>query len=147
MRCVQGSCMRPQCSTDDQCAQDQECKDGFCVSIVPTQGTSPCPLEPVYFGFDQATLTPEATTTLGNNSSCLKKADRPVNLVGHADPRGTPEYNMALSDRRSQAVKDYLQRLGIPAARLIPVPRGELDSQGTDEASWARDRRVELEWQ
>ena len=74
-------------------------------------------------------------------------SERPVNLVGRADSRGTPEYNMALSDRRSQAVKEYLQRLGIQPARLIPVPRGELDASGADEGGWAKDRRVDSEWQ
>jgi peptidoglycan-associated lipoprotein len=148
MKCMQGTCRKPQCSSDEQCAQDQECLNGFCVSARPktTQGP-PCPLESVYFDFDRATLTNEATTALGNNATCLKRSDRPVNLVGRADARGTPEYNMALSDRRSQAVKDYLQRMGLPPARLIPVPRGELDAGGGDEAGWARDRRVDSEWQ
>jgi peptidoglycan-associated lipoprotein len=148
MKCVQGACRKPQCSTDEQCAQDQECRNGFCVSARPrTAAGPPCQLESVYFDFDRATLTNEATTALGNNAGCLKRSDRPVNLVGRADARGTPEYNMALSDRRSQAVKDYLQRMGIPVPRLVPVPRGELDAAGADEAGWARDRRVDAEWQ
>ena len=148
MRCTGGTCKRPTCSTDEQCAQDQECQNGFCVAAraKPAAG-APCPLDTVYFEFDKATLSPEATATLGKNAVCLKKSDRAVRLIGHADSRGTPEYNMALSDRRSQAVKDYLQRLGIPNNRLVPVPRGELDAAGGDEAGWARDRRVDAEWQ
>ena len=71
-----------------------------------------------------------------------------MNLVGRADSRGTPEYNMALSDRRSQAVKDYLQRMGLPANRLDPGARGASSTPpGGDEAGWARDRRVDSEWQ
>jgi peptidoglycan-associated lipoprotein len=148
MKCVQGACRKPNCTTDEQCAQDQECQNGFCVSARPGRPQGPpCKLESVYFDFDRATLTNEATTALGNNATCLKKAERPVNLVGRADSRGTPEYNMALSDRRAQAVKDYLQRMGLPPNRLLPVPRGELDAAGGDEAGWARDRRVDSEWQ
>lgn len=147
-RCHQGTCQKPNCKTDDQCAQDQECQNGFCVAAraKPTAGP-PCPLESVYFDFDRATLSTEATTALGNNANCLKRATRPANLIGRADSRGTPEYNMALSDRRAQAVKEYLERVGIPANRLIPVPRGELDAAGSEEAGWARDRRVDSEWQ
>ena len=148
MRCNRGQCMRPQCINDEQCPQDQECQNGFCVPARAGRGGgAPCPLETVYFDFDRATLTNEATQSLNNNVTCLKKAERPVNLTGRADPRGTPEYNMALSDRRAQAVKEYLQRMGIAPGRLIPVPRGELDSSGADDAGWAKDRRVDSEWQ
>jgi peptidoglycan-associated lipoprotein len=148
MRCMGGSCKRPTCSNDDQCAQDQECQNGFCVPArAKSNAGAPCPLETVYFDFDQATLSPAATAILGKNVTCLKSSPRPVHLIGRADPRGTPEYNMALSDRRAQAVKDYLQRSGVPTPRLVPVPRGELDASGTEEGGWAKDRRVDFEWQ
>jgi outer membrane protein OmpA-like peptidoglycan-associated protein len=147
MRCNQGQCMRPQCVSDDQCAQDQECQNGFCRPATRPKSTQLCPLESVYFDFDRATLTNEATASLANNTACLKRFDKPVNLIGRADPRGTPEYNMALSDRRAQAVKEYLQRVGIPTTRLVPVPRGELDAKGADDSGWAKDRRVDSEWQ
>ena len=108
----------------------------------------PCPLESVYFEFDQSSLGAEASSILNKNAECLKKAPtRAVNLVGRADPRGTTEYNLALSDRRAQSVRDYLQRLGIEASRLRPVPRGSLDATGTEAQGWAKDRRVDAEWQ
>jgi peptidoglycan-associated lipoprotein len=92
-------------------------------------------------------LTSEASGTLNGNSECLKKTPaRSVDLVGRADPRGTTEYNMALSDRRSQAVRDYLQRLGIETRRLNKIPRGALDATGTEESGWAKDRRVDFDW-
>jgi peptidoglycan-associated lipoprotein len=148
LKCVQGGCMKPECMKDDDCRQDQECKGYRCISAAPKAKVGPpCPLASVYFDLDKSTLSPAATGTLAENATCLKKADSPVNLLGRADARGTPEYNMALSDRRAQAVKDYLQRAGIPANRLITVPRGELDASGTDDASWAKDRRVDSEWQ
>jgi peptidoglycan-associated lipoprotein len=71
---------------------------------------------------------------------------RTVHLVGHTDPRGTEEYNLALSDQRAQAVRRYLENLGVPSGRLVVVPKGELEAQGTDEQTWAEDRRVELIW-
>lgn len=149
LKCVQGACVKPQCSKDDDCAQDQECQNGFCVAARPKNaGGPPCALDAVYFGFNESTLNSEATSALTKNAECLKKApDRSINLLGRADPRGTPEYNLALSDKRSQAVKKHLERLGVKGSRLISVPRGELDAQGTDDASWARDRRVDSEWQ
>jgi peptidoglycan-associated lipoprotein len=70
-----------------------------------------------------------------------------VTLSGHCDPRGTDEYNLALSERRAQTVRDYLQRMGIPAERMRTLPRGALDATGTDETGWSRDRRVDSEWQ
>jgi peptidoglycan-associated lipoprotein len=146
--CLAGSCQNPQCKTDDDCAQDQECQKGRCASVrkAPAAGP-PCPLAPIYFGFDQTALSTDASGVLQSNAACLKKTERSVNLVGRADARGTPEYNLALSDKRAQAVREYLQRLGIGAGRLIPVPRGELDASGSDEATWAQDRRVDSEWQ
>lgn len=148
MKCMAGQCIKPQCTRDEDCPQDQDCVNGQCVGAPPKKAEGPpCQMDPVYFGFDQHTLTSEASSTLNKNADCLKKWPRPANLVGRADPRGTTEYNLALSDKRAQAVKEYLQRLGIEAGRLRPVPRGALDASGTDESSWARDRRVDSEWQ
>ncbi len=148
LKCLAGACAKPQCTKDEDCAQDQECQNSACVPArKKALSGPPCPLAPVYFGFDQATISSESTAVLSSNVECLKKADRAVNLVGRADSRGTPEYNLALSDRRSQSVKEYYQRTGIAAGRLIPVPRGELDSAGSDDASMAKDRRVDSEWQ
>lgn len=146
--CLSGQCGQPQCKSDDDCPQDKDCLKGRCVTVAakPAAGP-PCPLAPVYFGFNDAELSSEASNILAQNAQCLKKAERPVSLIGHADPRGTDEYNLALSDRRARSVKEYLDRLGIPSARLNPLPRGSIDAAGTDDASWSRDRRVDLEWQ
>ncbi|HEY8432102.1 MAG TPA: OmpA family protein, partial [Sandaracinaceae bacterium] len=60
------------------------------------------------------------------------------------DPRGTEEYNLALGERRARAVQSYLQNLGIDASRIHASSMGEEMASGTDEASWARDRRVDF---
>lgn len=148
LKCMDGRCGKPQCNKDDDCPQDRDCVKGVCVAAAPKAPSGPpCSLEAIYFAFDDASLSSQATTTLGNNLQCLKKADRPVNVVGRCDARGTDEYNLALSERRATSVKDYLRRAGVDANRLRVVPRGALDARGTDEASWAQDRRVDFEWQ
>lgn len=145
--CEAGRCSRAQCMRDEDCPQDKDCKKGRCVgSEKKVDMGPPCPLEPVYFGFNVSSLSKEATNALSNNAACLMKTGRSIDLVGHADPRGTTEYNMALSDRRAQAARDYLRQAGIDSNRLRPVPRGNLDATGSDEAGWARDRRVDSEW-
>jgi peptidoglycan-associated lipoprotein len=71
------------------------------------------------------------------------KGERLV-LIGHADPRGEPEYNMALGERRAGSVRDYLARLGVGKERLVETSRGELDAEGEAEFGWRRDRRVDV---
>jgi peptidoglycan-associated lipoprotein len=145
--CMTGRCSVPQCTKDENCAQDQECVHGLCVgSGKVTTKKPPCDLETVYFDFDKSNLTSAATSALAQNATCLKKTDMSVSLVGRADPRGTTEYNMALSDRRAQSVKEYLTRSGIVGSRLSVVPRGALDATGTNDTGWAKDRRVDSEW-
>jgi peptidoglycan-associated lipoprotein len=53
---------------------------------------------------------------------------------------------LALSERRAQSVRDHLGRLGVEGAQLTVLPRGALDAKGTDEPSWAQDRRVDFTW-
>jgi peptidoglycan-associated lipoprotein len=146
--CMTGRCSVPQCTKDENCAQDQECVHGLCVGSQkqPVTKKPPCDLESVYFGFDKSNLDSTATSLLAKNASCLKKTDMNVSLTGRADPRGTTEYNMALSDRRAQSAKDYLKHTGIAASRMSVVPRGALDATGTSESGWAKDRRVDSEW-
>jgi peptidoglycan-associated lipoprotein len=67
-----------------------------------------------------------------------------MRLVGHADPRGEPEYNMVLGGRRSDNVKSYLVRKGLPDAQAETTSRGEMDAVGTDDTTWAEDRRVDI---
>ncbi len=85
--------------------------------------------------------------TLEANAKCiLSVKKRKVHLNGHCDPRGTEEYNLALSNQRAQAVKRYLESLGVVAGRLHIVPKGELEATGTAEDSWFKDRKVEFVW-
>jgi outer membrane protein OmpA-like peptidoglycan-associated protein len=99
------------------------------------------------FDYDRAELLPEDRDVLEQIATCVTTgplAGRAVTLTGRADPRGTAEYNLGLGARRADTVSAYLQRLGVPAARLQRTTRGALDASGADEASWRVDRRVDV---
>ncbi|MEO8904520.1 MAG: OmpA family protein [Polyangiaceae bacterium] len=106
------------------------------------------PKQDPQFDFDEAALRNRGESILDNIATCMltgpMKEDRLV-VTGHADPRGTEEYNQALGMRRSSSAEDYLVSRGVPAARLDVRSRGELDATGTDERSWQLDRRVDLD--
>lgn len=149
-RCAGGRCLaRGACKRDEDCAEDEDCVDGTCSR--GGRGKPPavgCKLEPVYFGYDRSVLDEQATRILNAAAQCVQEAPgRAIFLVGHTDPRGTEEYNIALSEQRAIVVADYLARLGIDPARFRVIPKGETEASGADEAGWAQDRRVEIEWQ
>ena len=146
--CNKGACSaKKACKTEDDCAQDEDCVNGFCTKErAPAPPPPECRLEPVYFDFNESALTTEATATLARDVDCIKKVGRVVTLTGHTDPRGTQEYNLALSERRAQSVRDHLGRLGADGTKLTILPRGSLDAKGTDEPSWSQDRRVDFTW-
>jgi peptidoglycan-associated lipoprotein len=104
-------------------------------------------LDTIYFEFDQATLSDLSKDTLVRNSDWLRSnpAVR-VQVEGNADERGTPEYNLALGERRAEAVKSYLASLGIDRGRLITISYGEERpaDPGHGEDAWALNRRVEF---
>lgn len=161
--CVNGGCVAKKadvekdpddglkpCSVDEDCEDDEDCLDGKCRrpwKDDPPEGVT-CQLETVQFGFDQATIPEQARESLGRTATCIKEApdDRGVYIVGHTDPRGTEEYNIALSERRARSVADYLANLGIDPARFQVLPKGETEASGVDEDSWNQDRRVDFEW-
>jgi peptidoglycan-associated lipoprotein len=67
-----------------------------------------------------------------------------MRLVGHADPRGSDEYNLVLAGSRADGVRIFLINRGLRAAQMATTSRGEMEAKGTDEASWAADRRVDI---
>jgi peptidoglycan-associated lipoprotein len=100
----------------------------------------------VYFDFDMSTLTPATRRVLDAHIALLKETDGSVRLEGHADERGTREYNMALGERRANAVADYMVVNGISRSRIETVSYGEERPavEGSNEAAWSKNRRVEL---
>jgi peptidoglycan-associated lipoprotein len=99
------------------------------------------------FDFDSSDLTEEEKIVLKQVAECLTTGPlrgRNVALVGRADPRGEPEYNMALGAYRAATVRSYLGSLGVEASRMKETSRGAMDATGTDEAGWRDDRRVDI---
>jgi peptidoglycan-associated lipoprotein len=150
--CIDGKC-KP-CASDDQCGTGGKCERGRCKRASATDttgggtttgGAGDCTLEPIYFDFNESALSTEATAAIDRVADCLKKSSKSVSLVGHTDPRGTEEYNLALSEKRAQAVKERLSRIGVDGSRLRTVPKGEIDATGTDESGWSKDRRVDVQ--
>lgn len=100
-----------------------------------------------HFEFDSAQIRDRAADHLQTVARCFTTGPlkgRSLKLVGRADPRGTEMYNMALGQDRAASVARFLEGAGIPAAHIRTMSRGELDATGTDEESWARDRRVDI---
>jgi peptidoglycan-associated lipoprotein len=100
-----------------------------------------------YFAFDSSRLDTTYTGPLDQVATCFTSGPlkgRTVKLVGHADPRGTSEYNMTLGQKRADEVSGYLGTKGLDKAKRESSTRGALDASGTDEPSWARDRRVDV---
>ena len=99
----------------------------------------------VNFDFDSAELTVSARSTLNRQSAFLSvNPDLMIVIEGHADERGTREYNLALGERRATAVRDYLVAKGINSARVRTVSYGKERPavSGSDEAAWAKNRRA-----
>lgn len=104
-------------------------------------------LMPIYFDFDRFTIREDARPILERNASWLKKnLAIKVQVQGHADERGSDEYNLALGERRAQSARGYLVNLGIDPSRLSTISYGEerpADPLHNEEA-WAKNRRAEF---
>ena len=97
------------------------------------------------FDYDSSVLDPVATQTLDRQAAWLRQyGDVIVTIEGHADERGTREYNLALGDRRANAVKNYLVALGISPDRVLTISYGEErpDDPAHTDAAWAQNRRA-----
>jgi len=101
----------------------------------------------VYFDYDSFNLTSASRADLEKAAEWLKSnSSRRVQVQGHTDERGTTEYNLALGERRSGAVKDFLISKGVSAEQLSTISYGEErpSVEGTDESAWSKNRRAEF---
>ncbi len=100
-----------------------------------------------YFEFDQSILSSEARAALTVHAEMLRSSPKSVRLEGHADERGSREYNMALGERRANAVRDFLVLQGVDASYIETVSYGEERPAelGSYESAWTRNRRVEMQ--
>lgn len=100
----------------------------------------------VYFEFDKADILPESQAMLDAYGKLLQSTGDAATLEGHADERGTREYNMALGERRGKAVAEYMNIQGVGAGQLEVVSFGEERPAIADsnESAWGKNRRVEI---
>ncbi len=102
----------------------------------------------IYFDFDSYEVRAEDADIVNRHSIQIIDSGASVRLEGHADERGSREYNIGLGERRAQAVRRMLMIQGVPASRISTVSFGEERpvAFGSDEASWAQNRRVEIQY-
>jgi peptidoglycan-associated lipoprotein len=101
----------------------------------------------IHFGYDQSEITPEAERKLMQKLAVMRaNPDLQIRVAGHADERGSVEYNRALGQRRAEAAKDFLVGFGISDSRITTVSFGEDRPlvSGTGESVWAQNRRDEF---
>ncbi len=162
--CVSGRCEvkaaaapLPECTSDADCGSGMRCEEQRCVASGTKVSSSCQPADPasgdvialgrVHFDFDKYDITASARSTLDQNAQCLQESPG-VTLVleGHADDRGTQEYNLALGEKRANTVKTYLKNLGIDTARMQTRSKGENEPlcREVSDDCWSENRRVEF---
>jgi peptidoglycan-associated lipoprotein len=121
----------------------------------PTPAPAPTPapsvavsdMRTIYFPLDSYSLDDASRAALDANAKLLRDhADLSVRVEGHADERGTVEYNMSLGEKRADSVRDYLVAAGVSASRLSTISYGKERPavDGHDEVAWSKNRRVEF---
>ena len=103
-------------------------------------------ISPVYFDLDESTIRPEYESILQNGATALRASGASVTIAGHCDERGSDEYNLALGERRANAVRRYLLDLGVAAGQINVVSYGVAQPavSGTGETAWQLNRRAEF---
>jgi peptidoglycan-associated lipoprotein len=121
------------------------------VQADPSAATGPGPANVsriVYFDYDSYVVKPEFQSVIDAHARYLRSNSRNVVIEGHTDERGGREYNLALGQRRSEAVRRALGLLGVPDSRIEAVSFGEEKpaTQGGEESAWSQNRRAEISY-
>ncbi len=156
-RCEAPAC---ECHADVECGNGFTCADCKCIKANDPWANISADCRPVdlanakpgevalgvvMFDFDKSNIRPDMRDVLDQNIKCLKQAgDKHFVLEGHADDRGTQEYNMALGESRADQVKDYISRMGVDVSNFEVVSKGENEPvchEATQDC-WDKNRRV-----
>lgn len=129
------------CKADGECGAGLKCKDGKCMDE-----KGQCAMAPIYFSFNEYTLTEAAQNGLAANLKCLK--DKPpvsITVEGHCDERGTDAYNMELGTKRAKVVKDFVQA-SLPKVKVKTMSYGKTKPVCSEENEdcWGKNRRAEF---
>ncbi len=147
------------CSTDDEASMEDQAgmaRDGISDNalgdVYGNTGVAPGTQEDlvanvgdrIFFGYDRFDLSGEARSVLDAQAQWLAQySTLAITVEGHADERGTREYNLALGERRASSVKNYLVALGVNPSRINTISYGKERPAvpGSDESSWTQNRR------
>ena len=112
-------------------------ESGYSDSDSPVGGT-------IYFDYDKYNLSASAVSEIRDLAKSIKSNSSKVRIEGHCDERGTREYNLALGERRANAVSELLQVNGVPSSSITTVSYGEERpvAYGSNESSWSKNRRA-----
>jgi len=138
-------------STEAKISARKLCSEGEVASLfaqVDPALASALKTRTYYFGTDSSELAGATAVSLDAHAAVLAKTAARVQLSGHTDERGTHDYNLALGERRANAVARYLVSHGVANDQLAVVSYGKEQpvADGHDEAAWAKNRRVEIEY-
>jgi peptidoglycan-associated lipoprotein len=103
--------------------------------------------KPIYFDYDGSSLTDDGKRIASAIGDLMKEVPEiTARIEGHADERGTNEYNLALGERRAKSVQDYLSSYGVKAGRLTIISYGEEKPamEGSEESAYSKNRRAEF---
>jgi peptidoglycan-associated lipoprotein len=131
---------------------DENANKGGAVSTQPnpTDANSPLAKRSIYFDFDSYSVKDDYQSLLQQHAQYLKShPQRHVLIQGNTDERGTSEYNLALGQKRAEAVRRSLSLMGVADSQMEAVSLGKEKPQATghDESSWAQNRRADLVYQ
>ncbi|MDT9600917.1 peptidoglycan-associated lipoprotein Pal [Sphingosinicella rhizophila] len=137
----------PPMGTEGEAGQDQAGDTGVGTEILPGSRADflrSVPSDRILFETDSYSVDDQDRVILDAQAAWLQRNPNVrVTIEGHADERGTREYNLALGDRRANAAKNYLQNRGIAASRMTVISWGKErpEALGSDETAWAQNRR------
>lgn len=104
--------------------------------------------EMVFFDYDKSDIREDAAAVLRRKADVLRASPQvQIRIAGHADERGSTEYNLALGNRRAESVRQFLAGFGLPESRFAIISYGEEQplERASNESAWARNRRAEFQ--